>query len=147
LTDEHCLYRQLSVAANDATSGDAGAKRRPRLIVLSVLALLWAGGCAQNSGDVQEGEASFYADSLHGSPTANGETYDRNALTAAHPSLPFGTRLRVTSVETGKSVVVVVNDRGPYADGRIVDLSRAAARAIGLIDEGHARVRLEVIEP
>ena len=115
--------------------------------MLSLLAAVTTGGRAQESGEVQEGDASYYADSLHGRPTANGETYDRNALTAAHPSLPFGTRLRVTSVETGKSVVVVVNDRGPYADGRIVDLSRAAARAIGLIDEGHARVQLQVVEP
>ena len=95
----------------------------------------------------QEGEASYYADSLNGSKTASGELYDKDALSAAHRSLPFGTKVRVTYLETGRSVVVVINDRGPYAKDRIIDLSAAAARQIGLIDAGHGRVRLEAIEP
>jgi len=99
------------------------------------------------AADVQEGEASYYADSLNGNKTASGELYDKNALSAAHPTLPFGTKVRVTYLETGQSVVVVINDRGPYAKGRIIDLSAAAARQIGLIDAGHGRVRLEVIDP
>lgn len=95
----------------------------------------------------EEGEASYYADSLHGSKTASGELYDKHALSAAHHSLPFGTRVKVTYLKTGHSVVVVINDRGPYAKGRIIDLSGAAAKQIGLIDPGHGRVRLEVIGP
>ena len=95
----------------------------------------------------QEGEASYYAGSLHGKKTASGELYDKSALSAAHRSLPFGTKVRVTYLETGQSVVVVINDRGPYAKGRIIDLSAAAARQIGLIDAGHGRVRLEVMDP
>lgn len=95
----------------------------------------------------QEGEASFYADSLNGQQTASGELYDKNALSAAHRSLPFGTKVKVTYLESGLSVVVVINDRGPNANDRIIDLSGAAAKRIGLIDAGHGRVRLEVIEP
>ena len=96
---------------------------------------------------IQEGEASYYDDSLNGSETASGGVYDKNALTAAHRSLPFGTKVRVTIIETGQSVEVVINDRGPYAKGRIIDLSSAAAKQLSLIDAGHAKVRLEVIAP
>ena len=96
---------------------------------------------------VQEGEASYYADSLNGGMTASGESYDKRALSAAHRSLPFGTKVKVTNLSTRQSVVVVINDRGPYAKNRIIDLSAAAAKKIGLIDAGHGRVRLEVIEP
>lgn len=96
---------------------------------------------------IQEGEASYYDDSLNGSETASGGVYDKNALTAAHRSLPFGKKVRVTNIETGQSVEVVINDRGPYAKGRIIDLSSAAAKQLGLIDAGHAKVRLEVIAP
>ena len=96
---------------------------------------------------VQEGEASYYADSLNGSKTASGGFYDKNALSAAHRSLPFGTKVRVTYLETGQSVEVVINDRGPFAKGRIIDLSGAAAKQLGLIDAWHGKVRLEVIAP
>ncbi len=92
---------------------------------------------------VETGLASFYSDALQGRRTASGAPYDGRALTCAHRTLPFGTRVRVTDVETGRSVVVTVTDRGPYADGRIVDLSRAAARALGILERGLARVRLE----
>ena len=102
---------------------------------------------AASGGNVQEGVASYYANSLDGNKTASGDVYDKGAFTAAHRSLPFGTKVRVTSLETGKSVEVVINDRGPYARDRMIDLSRAAADKIGLIDAGHAKVRLEVIEP
>ena len=102
---------------------------------------------AASAAASQEGEASYYDDTLNGRKTANGEFYDKNALTAAHRSLPFGTRVKVTCLETGLSVEVVINDRGPYAKGRIIDLSSAAARRIGLLDAGHGKVRLEVVEP
>jgi rare lipoprotein A len=89
------------------------------------------------------GLASFYGARFHGRATASGARYDMHALTCAHPSAPFGTRLRVTDLESGRSVVVTVNDRGPFAEGRIVDLSLAAARALGIVRRGLARVRVE----
>ena len=81
---------------------------------------------------VQRGKASWYGAFHHGRRTASGEIFNQNALTAAHRSLPFGTRLRVTNHQTGRSTVVRVNDRGPFKASRIIDLSRAAAQAIGL---------------
>lgn len=92
-----------------------------------------------------EGYASFYADEFHGRKTANGETYDMNALTAAHRSLPFGTMVRVKNTNNGKNVVVRINDRGPFKDNRIIDLSLAAAKQIGLIGPGTALVELEIL--
>ena len=93
----------------------------------------------------EEGEASYYADSLAGNATSSGEPYDPTALTAAHRTLEFGTKVKVTYPKTSKSVVVVINDRGPHVDERIIDLSRAAAEAIGLIDDGTGTVVLEVL--
>jgi rare lipoprotein A len=95
----------------------------------------------------EEGEASWYGPNFAGRPTANGETFDPRQLTAAHRTLAFGTRLRVTNLDNGRSVTVRINDRGPFAHGRIIDLSRAAAEAIDLIDPGLARVRLEPAGP
>jgi rare lipoprotein A len=92
------------------------------------------------------GKAGYYADSLHGRKTASGALYDKNELTCAHKSLPFGTKVRVTRLDNQKSVVVKVTDRGPYVDGFIVDLSRKAAEQIGLIKDGITRVKLDVIE-
>lgn len=97
------------------------------------------------TAQTEKGEASYYADSFQGKPTANGEPYDRNKLTAAHRTLPFGTRLRVTRTDNGKSVVVRVNDRGPHKAGRVVDLSYAAAAQIGLVRDGVAPVKIEVV--
>ena len=102
---------------------------------------------AETVMDVQAGEASYYADSLHGNKTASGEPYDKDAMTAAHRSLPFGTKVKVIYLKTGKSVEVVINDRGPPRQERIIDLSAAAARDIGLIEDGHGKVKLEVYEP
>jgi len=89
------------------------------------------------------GLASFYSD---GQKTANGEQFDPNELTAAHPSLPFGTKLRVTNTSTGKSVTVRVNDRGPYVPGRVVDVSYSAAQALGMVRSGTANVKLDVVQ-
>jgi rare lipoprotein A len=89
------------------------------------------------------GLASYYGTEFHGRRTASGARYDERALTCAHPTAPFGTRLRVTDLETGRSVVVTVNDRGPYAKGRVVDLSLAAARKLGMVERGLVRVRVE----
>jgi len=92
---------------------------------------------------VSQGIASFYSQDSH---TASGEKFDANELTAAHPSLPFGTRLRVTNVNTGKSVTVRVNDRGPYVRGRVVDVSYSAAQALGMVGQGVAKVKLDVVQ-
>ena len=89
------------------------------------------------------GLASFYTE---GAKTANGETFNTHELTAAHPSLPFGTRLRVTNVSTGRSVTVRVNDRGPYVPGRVVDVSYAAADQLGMVKGGVAKVKLDVVQ-
>ena len=90
-----------------------------------------------------QGIASFYTE---GQQTASGEKFDTNDLTAAHPTLPFGTRLRVTNVATGRSVTVRVNDRGPYIPGRVVDVSHSAANALGMVGSGIAKVKLDVVQ-
>jgi rare lipoprotein A len=89
------------------------------------------------------GVASFYS---QGQMTANGEQFDPNELTAAHPTLPFGTKLRVTNTKTGRSVTVRVNDRGPYVPGRVVDVSYSAAQALGMVRSGTASVKLDVVQ-
>jgi rare lipoprotein A len=91
----------------------------------------------------QEGRASWYGDVHHGRKTASGDAFDKNAFTAAHRTLPFRSRLRVTNLENGRTVEVVVNDRGPYVRGRLIDLSEAAARALGFGPDGVALVRIE----
>src|SRR5881396_2044487 len=96
---------------------------------------------------VQVGVASWYGPGFHGNRTANGEIYDQYELTAAHPSLPLGTRVMVTNLENGRAVQVRVNDRGPFVDGRAIDLSYAAARTIGMVGPGTVRVRIEVLGP
>jgi len=123
-----------------------------QLVVLNLILLILVFALnvrvqAETVMDVQTGEASYYADSLHGNKTASGEPYDKDAMTAAHRSLPFGTKVEVIYLKTGKSVEVVINDRGPHVKNRIIDLSGAAARGIGLIEDGHGKVKLEVYEP
>jgi rare lipoprotein A len=94
----------------------------------------------------QTGNASWYGGKFQGRPTANGEIFDTNKFTAAHRTLPFGTHVKVTNLRNGKSTVVRINDRGPFIQGRIIDLSKAAAEAIGMIDTGTAPVSIEVVE-
>ena len=91
------------------------------------------------------GQASWYGGKFHGRLTASGEVFNQNAFTAAHRYLPFGTRVQVTNLNNGRSVIVRINDRGPFAKGRIIDLSAAAARAVGLITSGVAPVRVSVL--
>jgi rare lipoprotein A len=91
------------------------------------------------------GSASYYAAKFHGRRTASGETFNNRAMTAAHRTLPFGTRVRVTNPSSGASVVVRINDRGPFTKGRMIDVSRAAAEQLGLIAPGHATVELALI--
>jgi len=97
------------------------------------------------AGATQEGVASWYGPGFHGNATSSGEVYDQNEMTAAHQSLPLGTRLAVTNLDNGRSVEVRVNDRGPFAKSRVIDLSYAAASAIEMIGPGTARVRIQVI--
>lgn len=93
------------------------------------------------------GFASWYGPGFHGNPSASGERFNQYALTAAHRTLPFGTRVLVTNLDNGQSVVVRINDRGPFHSNRIIDLSTGAARVLGLVQSGVARVRLEVMDP
>jgi rare lipoprotein A len=115
--------------------------KRVWVAALASLAL-WTTAQAAGIVAVEEGMASYYADSLDGNKTASGQPYDKDAYTAAHRKLGFGTRVRVTYLKTGRSVEVVINDRGPYAKHRIIDLSAAAAQRIGLTEDG--KVKIEV---
>ena len=100
----------------------------------------------QGKSGVSEGIASYYAHDFNGKKTANGENYDMHGMTAAHRSFPFGTKVRVTNLENNKSVIVRVNDRGPFKLERIMDLSLGAAQALDMTKSGTAKVRLEVVE-
>lgn len=113
-----------------------------KLLFSFLLSLIFFVSYAQ----VQTGKASFYADKFEGTPTASGEKYRHNKLTAAHKTLPFGTRVKITNMSNSATVEVVINDRGPYVDNRIIDLSKAAAEKLGFINQGLADIRLEVID-
>ncbi len=91
----------------------------------------------------QVGVASWYGPGFHGKRTASGERFDQNDLTAAHRKLPLGAEVKVTNLDNGRSIVVEINDRGPYAKGRVIDLSKAAARRLGIVEEGVGNVRIE----
>jgi len=100
---------------------------------------------AQNKPFTQTGQASFYADKFEGRKTANGEIYYHIRKTAAHPDLPFGSVVKVTRLDNNKFVVVRINDRGPFVANRIIDLSKSAAEELGFVDQGLARVKIELI--
>jgi rare lipoprotein A len=133
---------------------------RTHHFIALALAILLVGGCADRSDSPpsdeqkserqqtfsQRGKASFYARMHHGQRTANGETHDQNALVAAHRSLPFGTHVRVTNLNNGKQVTVRINDRGPFRRGRIIDLSRAAAKQLDMLERGVVTVRIETLK-
>jgi len=91
------------------------------------------------------GKASWYGPNFHGKLTANGEVFDQNAFTAAHRELPFGTKVLVTNLTNGKSTVVTINDRGPYVDGRHIDLSKAAAQEVGMLEAGVVDVMIRIL--
>jgi rare lipoprotein A len=135
-----------------------GAASRIRLkltLILGVLLLAVAcGGRSQPSispgrvpakGDTEVGIASWYGKKFHGRLTANGERFDMRKVSAAHKTLPFGTVVRVTDLDTKRSIKVRINDRGPFVEGRIIDLSRAASKKLGMFKQGIARVRIEVL--
>ena len=123
------------------------------LATVSLAIGLSLAGCASKrpaaapaaSGTVQTGAASYYGEAFHGKKTASGEHFDMWDMTAAHPTLAMGTRVRVTNLANRRTVVVRINDRGPYHGGRIIDVSYAAAQKLGMIDSGTARVRVEVL--
>ena len=126
-----------------------------RVFFLAVLAISACAGAEQPATATRpsavaavsstEGYASWYGPGFAGRKTANGEIFDPSKLTCAHRKLAFGTRVRVTNLDNGKQVVVRVNDRGPYARGRIIDLSHEAAKRIGMVEKGHVKVRVEVL--
>ncbi len=128
------LYFGVSADALMAANG----LRTTEIRVGQVLTYPWPKGARL----YQRGLASWYGPGFHGRPTASGERFDQNALTAAHKRLPFGTRVLVYRVDSGETVVVRINDRGPFIPGRIIDLSKAAARAIGLDRSGVTEVKL-----
>lgn len=99
------------------------------------------------AGFHQTGKASWYGGGFHGQRTASGSRFDQHALTAAHRSLPLGTEVTVTNIDNGKSVTVVINDRGPYVRGRVIDLSKRAARDLGFVEDGLAKVAIAVTAP
>ncbi|MGH9803820.1 MAG: septal ring lytic transglycosylase RlpA family protein [Candidatus Acidiferrales bacterium] len=131
--------------------------RRLLLAGLVLLLVLGAGGCRRKrrvvapppppaaEGEVETGLASWYGHPYHGRQTSSGEVYDMNAMTAAHRTLPFGTWVMVTNLENQQFTEVRINDRGPFIEGRIIDLSRAAAEAISMIGPGTALVRLDIV--
>jgi len=112
-------------------------------LIILVFAL---SGCATTRGTtIDSGVASWYGPNFHGKPTANGELYNQYELTAAHRTLPFNTVVRVTNLDNGKAVTVRINDRGPYSNNRIIDLSYEAARQIDMIGPGTANVRVQLV--
>jgi rare lipoprotein A len=127
----------------------------PRAVLRLTLVLLLAGHACTSTRpaaverierrETQQGIASWYGPGFHGKPTASGEIYDMHALTAAHRTLPLGTLIEVRNLENGRTTTARVNDRGPYKRGRIVDLSLAAAQALGIEEIGVTRVRLTVV--
>ncbi|YAF62103.1 Endolytic peptidoglycan transglycosylase RlpA [Pseudomonas sp. E102] len=128
-----------------------GTSQMKRLLGACALLSLLA-GCASQSGTVdphgydQTGVASYYGSRHHGKRTASGERFDQHGLTAAHRQLPFGTRVKVTNLKNNDSVVVRINDRGPYTRGRLIDVSRAAAEQLGMLRSGTARVRVQALD-
>ncbi len=101
---------------------------------------------ALNSPAVEEGIASYYSDQFNGHQTSNGEMYDMYALTAAHPTHPFNTKVKVTNLDNGRTVILRINDRGPFVKDRIIDVSYLAAKQLQMIGSGTAQVRVEVLE-
>ncbi len=111
-----------------------------------LLSILLCFSLATAMAQVQVGKASFYADKFEGSPTASGEKYRAARLTAAHKTLPFGTKVRVTNLANNESVVVTINDRGPFVEGRIIDVSKSAAERLSFFNQGTTEVKMEIVD-
>jgi rare lipoprotein A len=155
----------VSARPDEVQAGRMARRARLRAVyrlalALVAFALISCGACgggqkepitgkstSRTTGRVQEGYATWYGAGLHGRRTASGERFNKNAMTAAHRSLPLQTRVRVTNKRNGRSVVLRINDRGPYGKrSHIIDVSEAAARKLGMIDAGIVPVRVEVIK-
>lgn len=139
--------REYSYRQPEAPAGTAGTAQ-DRVVLIPPPASLPDAPPSEADDAVTEsytGLASWYGRRFHGRRTASGEHYDMAALTAAHKTLPFGSRVRVTNLDNGRSVVVVINDRGPFVKRRVIDVSRAAAQELGFINHGLAKVRVDVL--
>ncbi|MBK8967427.1 MAG: septal ring lytic transglycosylase RlpA family protein [Lewinellaceae bacterium] len=121
--------------------------RRTVILLAGIFAFTTANYAGAHAQSAQEefGKCGYYADALQGRKTASGEKYDKNLLTCAHKTLPFGTTLKITRLDNGKSVTVRVNDRGPFIEGYVTDVSRKAAEAIGLVRDGVTKVKIEIV--
>jgi rare lipoprotein A len=142
-------------AATAATASESALPLQASAAAFEIAPLAAASGQGEKAAAVPDalpdatslgnGTASYYAGHFQGRRTASGEAFDNGAMTAAHRTLPFGSLVRVTNPANGKSVIVRINDRGPFGRGRVIDLSRAAAEELGLIARGHATVELELV--
>jgi len=119
---------------------------KPIIRCVKIIALLAALTALAPLAFAEDGLASWYGGKFHGRLTSSGEVFDTNDMTAAHKSLPFGTMVKVTNLDNGKTAVVKINDRGPFVEGRIIDLSRAAAVELGMVDSGVAHVSLQILD-
>lgn len=145
--DGRCVALVLGLLLTVAlpTGGCAGASRPAAGSSRAVAAGPVAMSAGARTAPAEVGFASWYGREHHGRRTASGEPFDMEAFTAAHRSLPFGTWVRVTHLATGRSVAVRINDRGPWVGGRVIDVSRRAAQVLGILGDGVARVRVEVV--
>ena len=132
-------------AASGPNSSEAAKVTKPQVVGTSGLASKKKKN--RKSKPYQEGTASWYGEQFQGKQTASGEPYDMLAFTAAHPALPLGTFVKITNLRNGRAVVVRINDRGPVVDGRIIDVSYNAARALGFKERGLQKVRLDLVQP
>lgn len=144
-----CAWGMAQRRVGSHRGGDPAAASRPAALVVLLAALVLAGcagpGAVVRRGWTQVGLASWYGKPYHGRRTASGEVYNMYGVSAAHRTLPFGTRVRVTRLDNGRSIVVRINDRGPFVRGRIIDLSYGAAKKLGMVQEGVVKVRIEVL--
>lgn len=137
----------IALPIADPRTSDASPSNPPDRPILPQVPPLASGPAErQERRPQQRGIASWYGPGFQGRPTASGERFNTNAMTAAHRHLPFGTRVQVTNLRNGRSVIVRINDRGPFIRGRIIDLSAAAARTLGLLQAGTAPVSVEIVE-
>jgi len=138
--------RETAAGSRDRTEDECPFEEPDFDLPISAVILSGGTGSPAEKGWTQEGIASWYGSNFHDGPTASGETYDMHTMTAAHRDLPFDTLVEVTRQDNEDSVVVRINNRGPYIEGRIIDLSKKAADRLGMKGQGLAKVRIEVIE-
>jgi rare lipoprotein A len=127
--------------------GGISMRQLARIVVFVFLAVVYVGCITSRGGRgyYEVGDASWYGRKFHGRATASGERFNMRKMTAAHQAIPLGTRVRVTDLETGRSVIVRINDRGPFKKRRIIDLSWGAARRLGMVEKGVTKVGLQIL--